>query len=178
MLRLMALISVAAMLSACGTTQKLSPPTTGVEIATITFTKGPGVRDAGANYLSVLNRPDCVAEEGWGAVAPVSTIGGLSRTFQVQAGRPLYFHFMSLRTGAVAAGGGVGMYQKTCQNVVSFTPEAGRTYTLQQATPQPAECVASAIDGATNSPPPTLQQLELSPECERYGNEVHARGVW
>lgn len=178
MLRTTALTLLAVTLCACGTTQKLSAPATGMDTATITFTRGPGVRDAGANYLSVLDRSDCFAEKGWGAVTPVSTIGGVSRTFQVEAGRTLYFHFMSLRTGAMTTGGGIGMYQRTCQNVMSFTPESGRTYALQQATPRPDECNASVTDAATNAVPATLQALDLSPECERYGNAVHARGVW
>lgn len=174
-LAVMGVVAGTCFLSGCGTTQKMARPAAGVPTATIIFSRGPAIPEVGANHLSVLSRADCVEETGWGAVSPVNMFDP-SRTFRVEAGRPLYFHFMSLRAIPLP-GGPVVMQYTTCQNVVSFTPEAGRAYALEQATPRASECHASVEDAASGQKPSTLEVLALSEECRIYGDAVFVNGV-
>lgn len=89
------------------------------------------------------------------------------QTLLVQPGKRLHVLATFQRTsGARLAGELIEVGSRYCNNLISFTPELGHTYSLRQTTSE-AKCQVQLVDIGSGSPPPTFEVLEVRGNCTR-----------
>jgi len=108
--------------------------------------------------VSWTNGPDCAEVLRIAAYDPM-TLG--SNSFRLTAGERVH---LLAEIFPVGAG---GFYTNTqCVNLISFTPEAGHSYTLLQ-TFRAGRCETTVTDQASGAPAPTVVEHPLVVACVR-----------
>jgi hypothetical protein len=144
-------------LAACETVfvQPAASPTT----ARVDYQRDPELGRFGTGEMvSWVNGPDCAEVLRIAAYDPM-TIG--SKSFRLTGGEPVHILAEIFPVGA----GGLNTNIQ-CVNLISFTPEAGRSYTLLQ-TFRDGKCQTTVTEQASATPVSTLVEHPLTPACVR-----------
>ena len=139
------------------------PPAPGVPTATITIAKSPYLSLGGDTVgFYAFDNELCEDTDASGALGTLLWTTANTISTSVPADTRLF-----IRAGTIRyVGTGGGMATTTCTNVISLTPETGRTYTLRHVVnPQQESCAVEAVDDATGVPPSSLKRIVLTPGC-------------
>lgn len=141
-------ILAAIALAGCATAY-VEPPASGSS-ASMTFSRHSSVPRWGhTQILDIVGDARCSTRN---RVKDFSPLGSPDpHSFRVAAGARQYLHMETIRT----QGGAHGFTDNTCASIVSYVPEAGRTYAVAQSQ-GPRGCAVEITDTATGAVPASL----------------------
>ncbi len=159
-----------ALLAGCATRYAEPPPS--APAATLTIAH-QGKDFPSWTTVTVFDNGGCQASPASGRIGTVGKAYDLSekpQSTRVRARQPLHVSVQGTSSSAVSVTGVNGpLTRYTCTSLVSFTPEAGRAYTVSQRVYAPGRCKAVVTDDATQAPPPDLVQPPTPAACESNG---------
>lgn len=170
--RLSTFASAAGLTLLAGCATRYAEPPPGAPAATLTIAH-QGKDFPSWTTVSVFDNGACRATPASGRIGTVGKAYDLSETpksARVRARQPLHVAVQGTSSSAVSVTGVNGpLTRYTCTSLVSFTPEAGKAYTVSQRVHAPGRCKAVVTDDATQAPVADLTQPPTPSICESTG---------
>lgn len=139
------------------------PPVTVTEAARITTIKGYAKTGlgTGANQQYLIATGDVCAPAK--KLSGFTVLSGSSKTAAVEPGKLTFIDARSDFLSSSAGYAGVDIISTPCRNIVSFTPEKGRSYTIVQRSEYGRNCRIEIVDDATKAAPIDAKLVDFSP---------------
>ena len=102
--------------------------------------------------VTAFSNLECQATEGFGRMARVGKANDLSespKSTAVRAGERLILSVDGFSRGDYTA---TGHTEYTCVNLISFTPQVGRAYTVSQQVLPGNRCISTIVENETREP--------------------------
>lgn len=157
----------------CSLPQRYSEPAPGAEGAELMLSRRVPVHlERAVHYVHAFENDRCVETRNSGFLAtlikPSSEAFNLSKvkeehSVRVAAGRPL---FIRVRASQVLDSRRQSTKVQHCDNLVSFTPLHGKTYSIKQLY-DGDQCITTVLDTAWQRPPQDFVALPAGGQCGR-----------
>lgn len=123
--------------------------------------------------VSVFDNGECKETPKSGRIGSVGKAYDLSetpKTAKVRVQERVHLSVQGTTRSAVSMTGLNSSWTwYTCTNLVSFTPETGKTYTVSQTVYAPNRCRAVVVDESSQTPAPDFVQHPTPAACELKG---------